>query len=218
MLNFPCPHLYTNIKILKIDNSNTKDNGYCLKNNDHYLIYINDKLESNQFETVLIHELLHCKQIQEGYPGLIPAIYGDYQAKYVASMINSVLADIDVEKQLTDMGLHSDYIDYERFKDAKEYANENYEDIQQFFSIMSALYLILCKFTARDVAYYEEIYIVFNNKDKGITDLSNKISEIIEKYGYKTPSEYLRSLRRIAIVTGWRDRFKIKYNGIEQKV
>jgi hypothetical protein len=202
-----------------VDKSKPEYNGYALKNNTHYLVYINPKLRDDIFESVLIHELLHCKQIQAGIPGLIPARYGDDIAKFISSEINSVVADIDVEEQLLLLGLHSDYIDNKRYTESLESLNEyNNKKLIEVYSVMSALNLVLIKKTSNNLSHYEEVYKALSIQDKDITIMAEGINNIIDKYGYKTPRDQIKSIRRIAILIGWRERLKIVYNGFEQDV
>ncbi len=207
------------VEIRQIEGDDTESNGYCQMNDNHYLVYVDGQLEDDVFESVLIHELLHCKQIQEGCPGLIPAKYGDYPARFIASTINSVVADIDVEAQLSELGLHSDYIDHFRYLDAIAAINEyNNPYLSEVYLPLCALNLVLIKKTSRDPSYYDELYILFENQDDMVIQTAEEIINIIDKYGYKTAREQLRSIRRIAICLGWRARLRIVYNGIEQAV
>lgn len=207
------------VKIGKVGKDHSESNGYCLKNDDQYLVYVDAKLRDDVFESVLIHELLHCIQIEKGSPGLIAANYGDYVSKTIASMITSLVADIDVEDKLSSFGMHSDYIDHVRYIDAievlKEYSNKNYVEI---YPVTSALNLVLIERTSNSSSYYEELYNKLRNQDENIIEIAEGVSNIIGKYGYKTPREQLRSIRRIAIFIGWRAKFRIVYNGVTQEV
>jgi hypothetical protein len=90
--------------------------------------------------------------------------------------------------------------------------------LKDIYSVISALCLILIKKTSNNPSYYEELYKEYSIQDKNIIDMAEGINNIIDKYGYKTPSDQRISIRRIAIFTGWRARLKIVYNGMEQAV
>lgn len=194
--------------------------GYTLGNEKKHIINISKNLDDEIFEITLIHELLHCLQREKGIPGLIPAVKGDFIALQIASIINSLVSDLDVEEELRKLGISSHVIDEERFKDAKQ-AYEEFElynvpsDVK---TIVSAINLTLIRNTDKNNNYYNELRNLFLEKSPEIIKMSEEINEVIENHGYKTPREMLRSMRRIAILTGMREKFKIVYNGVEQEV
>jgi hypothetical protein len=194
------------------------DNGYLYEDESQYYIRLNSKLKQDTFESVAIHELLHCLQREGGGPGMT-AREGDEAAGSIASLINSVIYDIDVERRLFELNMHSNEIDNNRFNDCLEALEfYNFDKLRELYIVSSAMFLILIKRTTANHNHFENLYSMYKGIDDRIVDLADQIDNILEKYGFSTPQEQCRSMRRIAIASGWRNRLAINFNGTIQEI
>lgn len=195
-------------------------NGRMSEEENHFRIELNVKMDREAFDSVLIHELLHCKQLQEGSPS-ITAAYENDTLSVLASAINGMVNDIDVENRMEAYGLHSEKIDWNRYQDFKELLSyiDDEPELNEPGIILGACMLILIKYTSHFKEHYDDL--IHHIKEKGyleFLELAEKFDEILKTHGYSSPREQLRSLRRIAIATGLRDEFLLVVDRIAQEI
>lgn len=207
--------------IQKLDPNKVLDtNGRMSEEEDHFRIELNVKMDREAFDSVLIHELLHCRQLQEGSPSITTA-YEDDTLSVLASAINGMVNDIDVENRMETYGLHSEKIDWNRYQDFKEllYYLDDEPEMNEPGIILAACMLVLLKYTSHFKEHYEELIEMI--REKGyleFLELAEKFDEILKTHGYSSPREQLRSLRRIAIATGLRDEFLLVVDRTAQEI
>lgn len=212
--------LHKPIQFKNIDKGHISDsNGYVLDDAEYFYVHIKKELKQDVFESILIHELLHCVQKDAGSPGLMAKKYGDSAALGIASLINAALLDIDVEDQLFRLKMHSDEVDNNRYNDSIESIDfYNNTEIRDYYMISAALFLVLIDKTSANPDHYLNLVNLYKSIDYKIIELFKQIYNIIDQYGVKTPQQQCRSMRRVAIASGWRDRLTMRYNGFDQDI
>lgn len=213
-------NLSKDVNISTVTKEHKGSNGYMSQDENSYQVFINFNLEDNEFEYVLINQLLHCAQIDKGIPILIPVNQADHGAKLMAPMLNSLISDIDAEEQQKNLGFKSEVLEKEKVSLAlsnyEKYGND--EHYKELYTAIGAFDLVFLKKNTSDAESFLKLYAIHKQNNPIITEVADTILEILEKYGYTTPQEQVASMRRIVIKIGWRSRFKIYYNGSLQDI
>ncbi len=191
--------------------------GYSQFNDNLHKIYLDQSLSNEVFETTLLKELLHCKHQEVSAPWVRPAVE-DQRLLFYATNINSLVADIYIEKQLSEIGMHSEEKDLSRLNELVLMRDDEYlPHMRDTYVHLCATLFTMIFFTCADRERYEEVVQLFED-DQEVIKLTETLIDIIKTHGYSTPREQMRSIRRIAVCFGLKGKLLLVYNGTEAMI
>jgi hypothetical protein len=152
--------------------------------------------------------------MEEGSPILEPNPQ-DQLAMTAASMINSTVLDLNLEKRLEDYGVEKPAdLDMMRLEDFFMFLRTDMAQRNRtLYDIVACLQMILLYFTVDNEENINQVLLTFEMSDLALFDLIHKGIDIVEKYGFDTTRGQMRCMRKLALMLGMKDKIKIFYDG-----
>lgn len=205
------------IKFLKMDPANSEDVARPVAmdtGKKEFIIKLDPGLSKKLFENALIRDVIYCQQMNEDAPQLLPLKRNDQDAEKIAMMISSVVMDIDVENKLKKYDMHLDDIDTMRMADLYEFLKSGQAQLNpKFYHVFTGLQIALLYFTTSNKENVDQIIETFYLSDPEATDEIDKYVDILKNYGVDDNRAMMRSMRRLAVACGMKDRTQIIYEG-----
>lgn len=205
------------VSILPMDLGNPMDvNRPCYHDvrAKEYVIKLDKDMEDSLFENALLRNMIYCLQMEEGAPILEPNPQ-DQLAMTAASMINSTVLDLNLEKRLEDYGVEKPAdLDMMRLEDFFMFLRTDMAQRNRtLYDIVACLQMILLYFTVDNEENINQVLLTFEMSDLALFDLIHKGIDIVEKYGFDTTRGQMRCMRKLALMLGMKDKIKIFYDG-----
>ena len=208
--------LHHPVVISKMDTSNQEEMTrpcYYDGRTEEYIIKLDTELEDNLFENALIRNMIYCLQMDEGSPILEPNPK-DNEAVNVASMINAVILDINLEMRLKAYEIVLDEIDNMRMGDLFMFLRGDLcVTNRELYNKMASLQVVLLYYTAEKKENVKQIMESFEISDEVLYEYIVKCIDIIDKYGCDTVRGQMRCMRKIALLMDMKDKVKVFYEG-----
>jgi hypothetical protein len=205
------------VTIMPMDIGNPMDvNRPCYHNvkDQEYVIKLDKDMEDALFENALLRNMIYCLQMEEGSPILEPNPQ-DQLAVTAASMINSTVLDLNLEKRLEDYGVEKPAdLDMMRLEDFFMFLRTDMAQRNRtLYDIVACLQMILLYFTVDNEENINQVLLTFEMSDLALFDLIHKGIDIVEKYGFDTTRGQMRCMRKLALMFGMKDKIKVFYEG-----
>ena len=186
--------------------------GRCGQNNYCYLVWLDDTLPDNEFETNLLHELIHLTQMVKNIPDARPINDNAEGELQFAQSINSIIFDIEVERKLKVYDFDSRYFSNIRLKQMRDIRNKGFKNYanNDFMQKYSAIRLALHAYIATgEIA--EKMYGIFMKRYPNICTMAKKITHIIEGKLFEETDEMFEVMKKIIEILIIGEHVKIAY-------
>lgn len=186
--------------------------GRCGQSDCCYIIWLDDSLPNNEFETNLLHELVHLTQMLKNIPDARPISDNAEGEIQFAQSINSIILDIEVEIKLKAYDFDSSYFSNIRLKQMRESRNKGFTNYanNEFLQKHSAVKLALYTYIASD-EIAEKMYCVFIKRYPYICTMAKKLTHIIQGKLFEETDEMFDAMKKIIELLNIGEHIKIVY-------
>jgi hypothetical protein len=167
--------------------------GCCDFKNGLFLIQLRKDLVKKNFEHHVAHELIHALQCKEGWPTISTRVLRDLLLTETGELLQSCVADLDVEDRLKRRGFDQTWILDLRYSNLrKEVINKDVKTLGTLecynLAIMYAYASLSQPLPRRD-----KLSQLLSNKMPLIFEKGNEIVRILKTNGWSTPEQALNS-------------------------
>lgn len=157
------------------------------------------KPSNPDFESFLMHEVMHSVLIHEGFPQTARTPeFNDEQSHYIGSLLNSVITDPVIDKQLMESGLavfnRDSAIQIKRTQallDSKTCKGVPYDFCFCKWALISFNLCIDDTFTEKQ---REDLYSIIDNKFPQASEFGKLLCEETKKEGFSSPEKALNAM------------------------